>query len=130
MTMLSDEKLLKAWDAGVRSGDDGWSTSSRDHVRAGLRAVEAAVRADALRDALPEGAKWFPTEGGIMWQGKVYYPTDYVMTRKDIAAVRTDQIEKDIEKVLGAALDFDRPGPRAQIAAILRAQLPEGNTDE
>lgn len=47
VTMLSDEQLLKAWDAGVRSGDDGWSTSSRDHVRAGLRAVEAAVLARA-----------------------------------------------------------------------------------
>lgn len=46
------------------------------------------------------------------------------------AAVRADQIKRDIEKVMGSVINFDVPGPRTQIAAILRAQLPEGSTDE
>lgn len=47
----------------------------------------------ARKDALPEGAKFFPTEGGIMFGGKVYYPADYVLTRTDVEAIRRDQAE-------------------------------------
>lgn len=82
--MLSDEQLIDTFEDHFLAQ---YEPADRAHLLAGLRAVEAAVRAD--------------------------------------------QIKRDIDLVLGAALNLDRPGPRSQIAAAIRAQLPQtGDTDE
>lgn len=47
------------------------------------------ARKEALTDLLPPGAEWFPLNGGIQWQGDLYFPADYVLTRLDIQAIKS-----------------------------------------
>jgi hypothetical protein len=127
--MLSDEELFEAYRGGYHQ-----ITGTAAHPN-GLRAVEAAVRADTLKDSLPEGGKWFPDEGGIMWKGKVYFPADYVMSRIDIAAMRAETL-RDIADEFMARLPDGTGNGRAYnsytVAEILRkrADFIEGKTNE
>jgi hypothetical protein len=47
----------------------------------------ASERAKAIKGLLPKGAEFFPEDGGIVFEGKVYFPADYVLSRRDIAAI-------------------------------------------
>jgi ribosomal protein L37AE/L43A len=47
----------------------------------------ATVKADTIKGLLPKGAEFFPEDGGIVFEGKVYFPADYVLSRRDIAAI-------------------------------------------
>lgn len=68
---------------------DRWLAKHDEEIRQGL---------------LPEGAKYFPDEGGIMYKGNVYYPADYVLTRRDIEQIRKVEDERII-KLLEEKLD-------------------------
>jgi hypothetical protein len=83
----------------------------------------------ARKDALPEGAKFFPTEGGIMFNGKVYYPADYVVTRSDIEAIHRDQAEKDAQIADSEAASGAINGPGAWCTArAIRGQFTPETT--
>jgi hypothetical protein len=47
----------------------------------------ASERPKAIKELLPKGAEFFPEDGGIVFEGKVYFPADYVLSRRDIAAI-------------------------------------------
>jgi hypothetical protein len=47
----------------------------------------ASIKADTIKGLLPKGAEFFPEDGGIVFEGKVYFPADYVLSRRDIAAI-------------------------------------------
>lgn len=71
-----------------------------------LETVRAEAKAEALRGTLPDGAKWFPAEGGITYRGKTYYPADYVITRKDIAALRAEAKADALREAAGDLFDW------------------------
>lgn len=86
------------------------------------------VKSEAKAGSLPEGAKWFPDEGGIQWQGKVYFPADYVLTRSDIAKLRAEAKAEQAEADAQIAeqwehddLDCETCEDVREIAAAIRA---------
>lgn len=55
------------------------------------------------RDVEPAvGAMWFPDEGGIMFRGKAYLPSDYIFSSRDVWSAKADALReaaKSIEEV-------------------------------
>lgn len=60
---------------------------------------------EARKDQLPEGAKWFPENGGIEWQGQTYFPVDYLLTRSDVAAIQAEAVTAERERCAQIADD-------------------------
>jgi hypothetical protein len=74
-----------SWEE-IRDMYIGWSIQSlADH--------DARIRADALNELKPKGGEWFPNEGAVIVHGKIYFESDYVLTRNDIRQIRTEALE-------------------------------------
>lgn len=93
---MSNDKIIRAAATAIPIHD---LQSGRISTWDAAKAVVAAVEPLIIAGALPDGAKWFPAEGGIMWQGKTYYPADYILTRKDIALIRAQTLRDAADKI-------------------------------
>jgi hypothetical protein len=89
----------KAWWGESPKGH-GWNPSCGEHGEMFF----------SEHDTLPKGAEWFPDEGGIQWQGQIYYPADYVLTRKDIADLRAKAWDEGYIASEDYRNDYDRVG--------------------
>lgn len=121
---MTDHKLTnKQWREFQAIPEQGYS--HRAWVDARITEAVSAARTEALKDALPEGAKWFPTEGGFMWKGEAYYPASYVLTRSDIDALRTEEREKALAAVTGVMQTAGGYAALEDVAAAIRAVSAE-----
>jgi hypothetical protein len=55
-----------------------------------LAAHDAQIRADALNGLKPDDGGWYPNDGAVVVNGKLYFEADYMLTREDIQRIRAD----------------------------------------
>lgn len=110
--MLSETELLRVWDAGVLAADDG------KPVLAGLRAVEAAGRADTLQEFAETLRERYPEDVFPKPNDENYHALNVALAWANIAL---DRFSADLMRRAAAQADAE--------AAAIRAQL-EGTTGE